>query len=89
MVPGPKITEIKNDNGVMILRKHSADKMATTLFSLPTKPGFNEGATDIQSSPTTDANGKESKNVVYGMQASNAMNALYLIMIILYVVGSL
>ena len=89
MVPGPRITEIKNDNGVMILRKHSADEMSTTSFSLPTKRGFDEGAIDIQYVSTTDAKETESKNVVYGIQASDASYGIDVMKIIVFVVGSL
>ena len=88
MVPGPTKTEIKNDHAVMILSKHSADEIMTSFSPLPAKHGFDEGAVDIQSIPTTDAIGTDLK-VVHGMQASDASDAIDVMEIILYVVGSL
>ena len=86
MAPGPRITEIENDHGVMILSKHTSDELSTTSFSLPSTRGSDEGAIDIQSLPT---NATDSKHVVYGMQASDASYETNVTKIILYVVGSL
>ena len=72
MVAGPRTTEIKNDDGVMILKKHSAEELSTTSLSLPTDRGFEEGATHVQILPTTDANVTDSELSLYGIQASDA-----------------
>ena len=76
MVPGPRITELEDDDSVMILKKHFADEMSTTSFSLPTDRGFDEGATYIQLVPTADGNVTVSELALYGIQASDAGYAM-------------
>ena len=73
MVPGSRITKIENDDGVMFLKKQSAEELTSTLFSLPTDSEFDEGATQIQFLAKTDANVTDSKLSVYGIQASDSV----------------
>ena len=88
MVPGPRITEIEDEDSVMILKKHFADEMSTTSFSLPTDRGFNEGATYIQISPSTDANVTVSELALYGIQASDTSYAMqFLVYFLVYLCG--
>ena len=86
MVTGPRTTEIKNDDGVMILKKQSAEELSTTSFSLPTDRGFDEGATDVHILPTTDANVTDSELSVYGIQASDAVMS-FLAYVLVYMCG--
>ena len=78
MVAGPRTIELKNDDGVMILKKLSIEEISTTLFLLPIKRGFDEGPTNVQLLPTIGANVTERDRALYGIQVSDAGDTSHL-----------